>query len=112
MHPDDDRDKWHDGRSFNLADGHFPVCILIAPPASLREALRAWPKGEQRIAQAAFGALFPKGNLRQKRLDGISETTNLFWYKDLRAQFGATLERDQSTILTGYCLASAWRKIE
>jgi hypothetical protein len=53
--------------------------------SSLREALRAGPKGEKRIAQAFrpgktygkqlalkgaadFPALFPKGNLRQKRL--------------------------------------------
>jgi NAD(P)-dependent dehydrogenase (short-subunit alcohol dehydrogenase family) len=29
------------------------------------------------------------GNLRQTQRDGISETTNLFWYKNLRGQFGA-----------------------
>jgi len=39
--------------------------------------LEAWEDlgKENRPERAAdFGALFPKGNLRQKRLDGISET--------------------------------------
>jgi hypothetical protein len=38
---------------------------------------------------ADFRALFSRDNLRQKRLDGISETTTLFWYKNLPVQFRA-----------------------
>jgi len=38
--------------------------------------------GKDCLTRAAdFRALFSRDDLRQKRLDGISETTNLFWYK-------------------------------
>ena len=51
--------------------------------------LQAWEglRKENRPERAAdLRALFSRDNLRQKRLDGTSETTNLFWYKNLRAQ--------------------------
>jgi hypothetical protein len=58
-----------------------------------------------------FGALFPKGNLRQKRLDGISETTNLFWSKirwhnlvrTTKLQHGtAGLAKSPAVVISGY----------
>jgi hypothetical protein len=74
--------------------GHFLVCVFQPPEGRTENSpgLQAWEglRKENRPERAAdFRALFSRDNLRQNRLDGISETTNLFWYKNLRAQLGA-----------------------
>jgi len=59
----------------------FSFCVSQSPEGRTENSpgLEAWEdlRKENRPERAAdFGTLFPRGNLRQKRLDGISETTN------------------------------------
>jgi len=88
--------------------GHFLVCGFQPPEGRTENSpgLQAWEglRKENRPERAAdFRALFSRDSLRQKQLDGISETTNLFWYKNLRAQFRAK-ETRPSNVTTTFCV--------
>ena len=70
------------------------LCVFQSPEGRTENSpgLEAWEgsRKENRPERAAdFRALFSRDILHQDRLDGILETTNLFWYKNLRAQLGA-----------------------
>jgi hypothetical protein len=89
-----------------LQFGHFLVCVFQSPEGRTENSpgLEAWEglRKEDRPERAAdFRALFSRDNLRQKQLDGISQTTNLFWYKNLRAQLGPR-ETGPSNVITTY----------
>jgi hypothetical protein len=88
--------------------GHFLVCVFQPPEGRTENSpgLQAWEglRKENRPERAAdFRALFSRDNLRQKQLDGISET-NLFWYKNLRAQFRAKETRPSNVTTTYFCV--------
>jgi hypothetical protein len=92
-----------------LQFGHFLLSVFQSPEGRTENSpgLEAWEglRKENRPERGAeFGALFSRDNLCQKQLDGISETTNLFWYKNLRAQLGAKETRPSNVITTYFCV--------
>ena len=85
---------------------------VFQPPEGRREnspGLQAWEglRKQNRPERAAdFRALFPKGNFVKRDSIAFRELTNLFWYKNLRARFGAKQTEPSNVITTYLCVGS------